>query len=67
MKHEGEILWRNEFPSHISKYLKEYRPDIIVITGHDAYYKKKGDKDNINNWNNSIYPSNDYNSILIKT
>ena len=28
--------------------LKEYKPDIVVITGHDAYYKKKGDLNDIN-------------------
>ena len=22
--------------------LKEFKPDIVVITGHDAYYRKKG-------------------------
>ena len=33
--------------------LKEFNPDILVITGHDAYYSKKGNKDNINNYKNS--------------
>ena len=46
-------LNENEFPSRISKYLKEYRPDILVITGHDAYYKKKNDKKNLDNYQNS--------------
>ena len=26
---------------NIQKYLKDINPDIVVITGHDAYYKKK--------------------------
>lgn len=27
---------------YISKWLEQYRPNIVVITGHDAYYKKQG-------------------------
>ena len=38
---------------HIKDWLAEYNPNIIVITGHDAYYKKKGNTDNINNYKNS--------------
>lgn len=32
-----EILYKN-----IRKYLEDIKPDILIITGHDAYYKKKG-------------------------
>lgn len=35
--------------------LKEFRPDIVVITGHDAYYRKKGDAKDIKNYKNSAY------------
>ena len=35
--------------------LKEFRPDIVVITGHDAYYRKKGDANDIKNYKNSAY------------
>ena len=35
--------------------LKEFKPDIVVITGHDAYYKKKGSIDDIKNYKNSAY------------
>lgn len=28
----------------IISYLKDAKPDIVIITGHDAYMKKKGDK-----------------------
>lgn len=27
--------------SKIFDLVKEYRPDIVVITGHDAYFSKK--------------------------
>ncbi len=37
----------------IQEKLKEYKPDILVITGHDAYFKNKGDKKNLNNYKNS--------------
>lgn len=32
-----EDLYKN-----IRKYLEDIKPDILIITGHDAYYKKKG-------------------------
>ncbi len=37
----------------IQELLQEYRPDIIVITGHDAYYAKKNNKKDINNYKNT--------------
>ena len=30
-----------------------YRPDILVITGHDAYSKSKGEKTDINAYRHS--------------
>lgn len=39
--------------NNIREYLEEYNPNILVITGHDAFYDKKGSKDNINNYKNS--------------
>lgn len=36
--------------------LKEYKPDIVIITGHDAYLRKKGDDINdLKNYKNSVY------------
>ena len=32
-----ENLYKN-----ITKYLEDIKPDILIITGHDAYYKMKG-------------------------
>ncbi len=43
-----------DISKNILNYLEEYNPNILVITGHDAYYKKKGDIDDINNYKNSI-------------
>lgn len=44
----------NLVPEKINEYLQEYNPNILVITGHDAYYKKKGTEKDINNYKNSI-------------
>lgn len=44
----------SDIPININKYLEEYNPSILVITGHDAYYKKKGSSKDINNYKNSI-------------
>lgn len=40
-------------PLYIRDWLDEYNPNILVITGHDAYYKKKGSHDNILAYKNS--------------
>ena len=39
--------------SNIQNWLEEYNPNIIVITGHDAFYKKKGSKNDLNAYKNS--------------
>ena len=39
----------------IHSLIEEYRPDIVVITGHDAYYSKKNNMKDIHNYQNSIY------------
>lgn len=39
----------------IEELLKKYNPNIVVITGHDAYYKKRGDISDIDSYKNSIY------------
>lgn len=39
--------------THIQEWLKEYRPNIVIITGHDAYYKKLGNKEDLSLYKNS--------------
>lgn len=39
----------------IKKLLEEYKPNIVVITGHDAYYKRKGTQDNLDAYKSSSY------------
>lgn len=51
----GKLISEPELPSKIKNLLLETRPDILVITGHDAYYEKLGDINDINNYKNSKY------------
>lgn len=40
--------------SNIKDLLEEYSPNIVIITGHDAYYKKNGNYKNSNNFINAV-------------
>ena len=54
VKANGISLNEDNISSRIVELIREYRPDIVVITGHDAYYSKKNNKEDINNYQNSI-------------
>ncbi|MDO5568684.1 MAG: sporulation peptidase YabG [bacterium] len=43
VKSYGFYLEEEDMSSNILDYLKKYNPDILVITGHDAFYRKRGD------------------------
>ena len=43
----------NEMPQRIGELIDYYRPDILVITGHDAYSKAKGKITDINAYRHS--------------
>ena len=51
----GKVVKEEELGKKIENYLSTYNPDILIITGHDAFYSKKGNKNNINNYRNSKY------------
>lgn len=51
----GRNVKESDIPSVLDKYLKEVKPDILVITGHDAYYERLGSINNINNYKNSKF------------
>ncbi len=53
VKAHGVNLKENIMAKEIRGYLEKYKPDIIVITGHDAYYRRKNDLEDINNYQNS--------------
>lgn len=40
----GITLKENEISNYLKLNLKKYNPDILVITGHDAYYKNRNNK-----------------------
>ena len=44
-----------EQPKHIYNLLTRIRPNILVLTGHDAFIRKKNDIYNIDNYKNSRY------------
>ncbi len=41
--------------SRIKELLKQYNPNILVITGHDSYHSKNNDKNDLRNYKNSLY------------
>ncbi len=51
---KGIVESEEKVPLHINDWLEEYNPSIVVITGHDAYYKRKGDKNDITSYKNSV-------------
>ena len=53
IKANGIALEEAIISSKIISLIKDYRPDIIVITGHDAYYAKKNNKKDLDNYQNS--------------
>ena len=49
----GKKIKEEDISDQIIMLLKEYKPDIVIITGHDAYYKKKGSIKNNDNYKNT--------------
>lgn len=54
VKANGVMISENVINKKVLSLLKEYRPDILVITGHDAFFNRNSDKNNIRNYQNSI-------------
>ncbi len=44
-----------EQPRHVYNLLTKIRPNILVLTGHDAFIRKRSDMYNIDNYKNSRY------------
>lgn len=51
----GVVLKEDLMPLQINKYLKELKPNIVIITGHDFFYKNRDNKLDINNYRNTKY------------
>jgi spore coat assembly protein len=50
----GKKISEEKIFKEITPLLEEYKPDIVIITGHDAFYKKMGDTKDIRNYKNSL-------------
>ena len=51
----GITMDESQVADNIIELLQKYKPNILVITGHDAYYKRKVDINDINAYKNSKY------------
>ena len=49
----GKKIVEEHIYENITALLREYKPDIVIITGHDAYYSKKGDIHDLKNYRNT--------------
>lgn len=54
IKAYGIYLKEEDFASSILNLLDKYKPDILVLTGHDAYYRKKRNNVQYKNTSNFI-------------
>ncbi len=54
VKAYGYCVKEDEIEKVLPRYLKEIKPDILVITGHDAFLKKDSDKGNLSNYKNTF-------------
>lgn len=50
----GIVVDEVDMPVKVFDLLRQYNPNILVITGHDAYYRKKGNINDINAYKNSL-------------
>lgn len=53
IKANGFHIAEKEQPAFVSGLIEQYRPDILVITGHDGVIKTKEGYSDINNYHNS--------------
>ncbi len=49
----GQFISEKEQPERVIQLLREYRPDILVLTGHDGYIKGSDSYANLKNYRNS--------------
>jgi spore coat assembly protein len=51
----GIVAAESEQPSVVSRALRDYKPDILVLTGHDGIKKEGSNLNSIENYRNSKY------------
>lgn len=49
----GKKIKEENVHEQLFQLLETYKPEIVIITGHDAYYKKKGSSEDLRNYKNS--------------
>jgi len=49
----GKMLKEEEISMNLKRLLDDIKPDIVIITGHDAYYKNKGTQTAAGSYKNS--------------
>ncbi|MFD2617440.1 sporulation peptidase YabG [Terrilactibacillus laevilacticus] len=49
----GKYMPEEQMPENVPQLVRQIRPDILVLTGHDAYMKNKGSEDNIKAYRHS--------------
>lgn len=49
----GVVILEDKIHLKIKEHLEKIRPDVLVITGHDAYYERDGDYKELSNYKNS--------------
>ena len=54
IKAYGVYSLEDDLSSNIQSYLDKYKPDILVMTGHDALYRKKRNNGNYKNTYNFV-------------
>ena len=54
IKAYGFYFDENEFADRILELLEKYKPDILVLTGHDAFYRKKRNNNFYKNTSNFV-------------
>lgn len=51
----GKVVLEKDQPIKAVEFVKEIKPDIVVVTGHDSINKDSKDYMNLNNYKNSPY------------
>lgn len=51
----GIQMEESKIPKYVLSLLKEYQPDILVITGHDSYRSSATNPHDVKNYRNSAY------------
>ncbi|MDS1029718.1 sporulation peptidase YabG [Bacillota bacterium LX-D] len=52
---QGFYVAESEQPKVVQKLLRDYKPDILILTGHDALFKGAKDLSSLNSYRNSKY------------